>query len=163
MACKGPGLSNRKRVSLIEFAQWFPDQAAVWKWFESVIWKDGLTCPGCGGSDIYGVNSNSKDAPVFTDEHSSYQKLSGHVSANHNSKEWTVSTALDHLAHINGMEFFRTTFKRAFHGTYHRISMKHLNRYVGKHNIQELDTIDQMASVIKDMVGKRLKYKDLIA
>ena len=35
--------------------------------------------------------------------------------------------------------------------------------FAGKHNLQELDTIDQMASVIKGMVGKRIKYKDLIA
>lgn len=57
--------------------------------------------------------------------------------------------------------------KRAHKGTYHKFSKKHLNRYViefaGRHNIRELDTVDQMNSVVSDMVGKRLKYKQLIA
>ena len=38
--------------------------------------------------------------------------------------------------------------KRAYHGTYHWISKKHLNRYVtqfaGKHNVRPLDTLVQM-------------------
>ena len=47
------------------------------------------------------------------------------------------------------------------------MSAKHLDRYVGefagRHNDRERDTIDQMASIAQGMVGKRLKYKDLIA
>lgn len=111
--------------------------------------------------------TRSTDVPVFTDEHSSYQGLSNHFWVNHSSKIWTVSTTIDHLAHTNGVESFWALFKRAFHGTYHRISKKHLNRYVGqfagKHNIRGLDTIDQMATVVKGMMGKRLRYKDLVA
>ena len=45
------------------------------------------------------------------------------------------------------------------------MSPKHLDRYVtefaGRHNVRELDTIDQMAFLAKGMVGKRLKYKEL--
>ena len=78
-----------------------------------------------------------------------------------------VSTALGEYAHTNGIESFWAVLKRAYHGTYHHLSKKHLNRYVtqfaGKHNLRELDTMDQMASVIKGMVGKRIKYKDLVA
>ena len=57
--------------------------------------------------------------------------------------------------------------KRANEGTFHKISPKHLDRYVtefaGKHNIREVGTIDQMVGVVRAMAGKRLKYDDLIA
>ncbi|MCY4673258.1 MAG: IS1595 family transposase [Bacteroidetes bacterium] len=112
-------------------------------------------------------DTRSKDASVFTDDHTSYEGLTYHTSVNHSQKQWAVSTALGELAHTNGIESFWATLKRAYHGTYHHLSKKHLNRYVtqfaGKHNLRNLDTIDQMAMVVQGMVGKRLKYKDLIA
>ena len=46
------------------------------------------------------------------------------------------------------MESFWATLKRAHKGVYHKISAKHLDRYVrqfaGKHNAREADTIRQM-------------------
>ena len=57
--------------------------------------------------------------------------------------------------------------KRAHKGTFHKLSPKHLDRYVqefaGRHNVREQDTIDQMASVTVGMEGKRLTYERLIA
>ena len=51
--------------------------------------------------------------------------------------------------------------------TFHKISPKHLDRYVrefaGRHNLRDLETIDQMAALVRCMVGKRLTYRDLIA
>ena len=71
------------------------------------------------------------------------------------------------MAHTNGMESFWATLKRAHKGVYHKISPKHLDRYVqqfaGKHNAREADTIRQMRDVVAGMVGKRLMYRDLIA
>ena len=114
------------------------------------------------------VNDNhSQNASVFTDEHRSYEGLVNHVSVNHSKKQWAVSTLLGEYAHTNGIESFWAVLKRAYHGTYHHLSKKHLNRYVtqfaGKHNLKSLDTIDQMATIVKCMVGKRLRYKDLVA
>lgn len=47
------------------------------------------------------------------------------------------------------------------------MSEKHLRRYVtefaGRHNVRDLDTIEQMKSVAKGMVGKKLPYKMLSA
>ena len=47
------------------------------------------------------------------------------------------------------------------------MSPKHLQRYVyeysGRHNIRELNTIDQMGRLASRMAGKRLMYRDLIA
>ena len=71
------------------------------------------------------------------------------------------------MAHTNGIESFWATLKRAHKGVYHKISPKHLQRYVdqfaAKHNIRDKDTIVQMQSVVAGMVGKRLMYRDLTA
>ena len=57
--------------------------------------------------------------------------------------------------------------KQAHMGTVHKISPKHLNRYVqefsGKHNVRELGTLAQMTALVAGLVGKRLMYTDLIA
>ena len=57
--------------------------------------------------------------------------------------------------------------KRAHDGTFHKISPKHLQRYVsefaGKHNIRESGTLTQMRDTIARFVGRRLLYRDLVA
>ena len=57
--------------------------------------------------------------------------------------------------------------KRAHKGIFHKISSKHLQRYVfefaGKHNIRESDTIVQMRDTVARLVGRNLLYRDLIA
>lgn len=103
-------------------------------------------------------------AMVYTDEPKSYLGLldMDDETVTHSVGEW-----VNGMAHTNGLEGFWSHFKRAFHGTYHLLNKKHLNRYVpesaGKHNIRELDTLSQMQHVVACMIGKRLKYKDLIA
>ena len=56
--------------------------------------------------------------------------------------------------------------KRAHKGVYHKLSAKHLQRYVvefaGRHNIRELDTLEQMQHVVAGMAGTRLMYRELI-
>ena len=57
--------------------------------------------------------------------------------------------------------------KRAHKGTYHKVSKKHLYRYVNefvvRHNIREKDKIDQMEILVAGMVGRRIMYKDLVS
>ena len=57
--------------------------------------------------------------------------------------------------------------KRAHKGTFHKISPKHLHRYInefaGKHNVRELDTMAQMQEIARGMAGRRLTYRALIA
>ena len=71
------------------------------------------------------------------------------------------------MAHTNGIESFWSMLKRAHKGTFHKLSPKHLQRYVnefaGKHNLREADTRDQMIALAVGLVGKRLRYRDLIA
>ena len=71
------------------------------------------------------------------------------------------------MVHTNGIESFWSMLKRAHKGTFHKLSHKHLQRYVdefaGRHGVRELDTIAQMESVVIGLVGKRLMYGNLIA
>ena len=68
-------------------------------------------------------------------------------------------------AHTNGIESLWAMLKRGYVGVYHQMSSKHLDRYVtefaGRSNNRPLDTIDQMATMARGMVGKRLQYRDL--
>lgn len=70
-------------------------------------------------------------------------------------------------AHTTGIESFGSTWKRAYTGTFRKMSPKHLQRYVsefaGNHNIREQDTLAQMAGMALGLAGKRLKYRHLIA
>ncbi len=110
------------------------------------------------------ISSNaSPEAKIYTDDHRSYLGL----PYNHESVNHSVGEYVRNQAHTNGIESFWAMLKRGYNGTYHRMSKRHLERYVtefaGRHNIRELDTIDQMAFLAKGMVGKRLPYKELVS
>ena len=102
-------------------------------------------------------------ATVYTDEHSSYKGMPfKHEAVRHSAGEYVRL-----MAHVNGIESFWATLKRAHKGVYHKISDKHLQRYVnefaGRHNVRSADTIDQMQDVFASAVGKRIMYRELIA
>lgn len=102
-------------------------------------------------------------AQVYTDDAPVYSSL----PFKHETVKHSISEYVRGQAHTNGVESFWSMLKRAHIGTFHKISPKHLNRYVqefaGKHNIRELDTLLQMAHMARGLLGKRLKYHDLIA
>ena len=70
------------------------------------------------------------------------------------------------MAHTNGMESFLSLLKRGYIGVFHKMSPKHLNRYLTeferRYNIREFDTVDRLESAARRMDGKRLCYRDLI-
>ena len=57
--------------------------------------------------------------------------------------------------------------KRVHKGTYHKISKKHLNRYVNefvvRHNIREVNTNRQIELIIAGMVSRRIMNKALVS
>ena len=70
------------------------------------------------------------------------------------------------MAYTNGIELFWSMLKRGYCRTYHKMSVGHLGRYgnefAGRHNVRDADTIDQMRLAARLMVGRRLRYADLV-
>ena len=101
---------------------------------------------------------------VYTDDHSGYGSL--WLDFEHRSVLHSVKEYVSGQAHTNGIESFWALLKRGYYGTYHRMSAKHLQRYVtefaGRHNSRNQDTVDQMSEVVWGMEGKRLRYRDLV-
>jgi len=108
----------------------------------------------------------SPEAEVYTDGSTAYKGRENHQSVAHSAGEYVKY--LDGVkVHTNGVESFWSMLKRAHKGTFHRLSAKHLQRYVsefaGRHNIRDMDTIRQMENVVAGLIGRRLLYRDLIA
>ena len=109
--------------------------------------------------------SAAPGAHVYSDGHGAYALLDGEYD--HRAVAHSVGTYVIGETHSNGIESFWSMLRRGYHGTYHQMSGKHLGRYVGefagRHNQRSLDTIDQLRAIVRGMVGKRLRYADLIA
>ena len=107
----------------------------------------------------------ARDSRVYTDEGGSYAPLKhlgyGHESVNHKKGEYSKGNAT-----TNSMEGFWAMLKRGYYGTYHKMSAKHLQRYLDEFadraNVRQMDTMDQIKATIAGLVGKRLTYLDLI-
>ena len=100
-------------------------------------------------------------ATVYTDDGAAYHKLPfPHEVVNHSAGEYVREQA-----HINGIESFWAVLKRAYNGTFHHFSHDHLDHYVaefaGRHNLRDLDTLDQMALLARGMFACRLTYREL--
>lgn len=101
-------------------------------------------------------------AKVFTDEATAYRGLPNHEAVRHSVHHW-----VEGQAHTNGLESFWALLKRGHHGVYHKMSPKHLPRYVnefaGRYNQRNMDTADQMRMMARGLIGKRLSTQDLRA
>ena len=121
--------------------------------------------PDTTGATLRGfVDAHTQpDATVYTDGEPGYVGLAHpHETVKHSVGEYVRGQA-----HTNGMESFWSMLKRAHMGTFHKLSPKHLNRYVlefaGRHNVRDLDTIAQMRDTVARLVGRNLLYRSLIA
>ncbi len=118
------------------------------------------------GADLQGFINETVEtgSNVMTDDHRGYLGMEGY---NHDSVSHSVGEYVRDQAHTNGIESFWALLKRGYNGTHHHMSKKHIGQYVnefaGRHNTRSLDTMFQMADIMYNMIGKRLKYKDLIA
>ena len=98
---------------------------------------------------------------IYTDGDLAYDGLPHHEAVKHSVGEYVRG-----MAHTNGMESFWSMLKRAHMGTFHKLSPKHLNRYVqefaGKHNMRDLGTLEQMQETVAQLVGRHLLYRTLV-
>ena len=80
---------------------------------------------------------------------------------------WTNEVkAFGTTSETSSIESFWAMLDRGIMGSFHHVSPKHLDRYIGefagRHNQRSQDTMQQMQRVAGGMVGKRLRYTDLI-
>ncbi len=119
---------------------------------------DGETLKG------FVVETAKEGATVYTHDHAGYRGMPGF---DHESVKHSVGEYVRDQAHTNGIESFWAMLKRGYEGTYHKMSVKHLGRYVGefagRHNDRSSDTIDQMRHMVQEVGGRRLRYQELIA
>ena len=105
-----------------------------------------------------------RGAEVYTDDFPAYHGLTDytHDSVKHSAQEYVRGQV-----HTNGIESLWSMLKRGYVGTYHKMSPKHMGRYVakfaGRQNLREFDTVTQMAIIAKGLDGKLLHYRNLIA
>ena len=118
---------------------------------------DGVTLQG------FVIDHTDPGATVYSDDSSAYESL----PFNHDTVKHSLSEYVKGDVHTNGIESLWSMLKRAHMGTFHKLSPKHLDRYVqvfaGRHNLRDEDTIDIMSAVATGMRGKRLRYRELIA
>ncbi len=101
------------------------------------------------------------EAVVYTDGASVYDDLPNpHKAVNHSVMEFVRGDV-----HTNGVESFWSMLKRGYKGIYHKMSPKHLDRYVqefaGRHNFRNADTLLQMGVVVRALEGRHPNYTDL--
>ena len=107
------------------------------------------------------INENvAEEAEKYTDESRSYKGLAHHSAVNHSADMF-----VEGMVHTNGIESFWSMLKRSHKGTFHKMSPKHLQRYVceftGRHNVRPLDTLEIMGGMVEGMDKRRLTYKQL--
>ena len=112
----------------------------------------------------FAAGASAPDATVYTDDATAYDGLPRQSERVKHS----VGEYVRGKAHTNGIESFGSMLKRAYAGTFHKLSPKHLDRYVQEfvwqHSVRDLvDTAVQLKALGRGMEAKGLTYKRLIA
>ena len=104
----------------------------------------------------------AKGSTVYTDENPAYDAIPNREAVAHGRGEYVRGDC-----HINGAESFWAVLKRGYKGIHHKMSPKHLQRYLhefaGRHNIRgEGGPFERMGLLVRGMEGRRLTWADLI-
>ena len=101
---------------------------------------------------------------VVTDELAAYTSVSKthkHETVNHIEREWVRGKF-----HTNTVENFWSLFKRGVIGSFHRISVKHLDRYIAeftyRHNNRQSDVFNLVLSRLVGEMAIPMPYQKLV-
>jgi transposase-like protein len=113
------------------------------------------------------LNDNVKaNSTLSTDDAKFYNPIKWYnkIMVNH-----SISEFVNGMASTNGIESVWAVLKRGYHGTFHHISKKHLNRYVNEFTFRlnegncKISIVDRMNSLFSNPSGKNITYKELVA
>lgn len=104
---------------------------------------------------------------VYTDEHRGYNNLTDYSrgTVNHGAKEYVGAGDI----HINSAESMWAVLKRSIYGTWHHVSVKHLERYVNEATFRlnegnvQYHTLDRLGAFVESAFGARITYEELTA
>jgi transposase-like protein len=104
-------------------------------------------------------------AIIVTDENNQYDgiadKNTRHETVSHTQKEWVRG-----IVHTNGLEGVWSLFKRSIVGSYHQISVKHLDRYLDEFEFRFNNRENSYLfrdTLLRLLNSTNLEYKNLIA
>ncbi len=110
------------------------------------------------------LGNAAKGSTVYTDDHAGYSGIEEH-GFKHETVHHSIGEYVKGEAHTNGVESFWALLKRGYYGTYHKMSPKHLQKYLDEFadrtNVRQMDTLEQIKAAVAGLVGKRLTYKEL--
>ncbi len=102
---------------------------------------------------------------IMTDDFASYEgcgdKNTRHETVNHSGMEWVRGDA-----HTNTMENVWSLFKRSIIGSYHQISVKHLDRYLDELEFKFNNRTNAYLfrdTLLRLLASSNLEYKELIS
>lgn len=109
-----------------------------------------------------------KEAELMTDDAGVYRKVvrigyNKHNSIKHSRKQYVKGNI-----HTNGIESFWALFKRNYHGTYHSMSKKHLQRYIDEVTFRfnnRKESFAEKFDLVTERIAKHgiMPYKKLTA
>lgn len=115
------------------------------------------------------INANVKrSATILTDENAGYPRATigyaAHHTVQHNESEFARTDRATGLrVHTNTAEGSHALLRRSINGTWHRISLDHMHRYLAHcdflWNTRRLSDGDRVLALIRSTEGKRLFYK----
>ena len=86
-----------------------------------------------------------------------------HLAVNYSQREYTRTDEVFGLrAHVNKVESFNGTMRRAIVGVFHSVSVKHLGRYASeaayRWNHRKDAVMDRLATMVRNCAGRVLSY-----
>ena len=111
-------------------------------------------------------NNVSAGAVVYTDDFRSYLGLAADYT--HETVCHSIGEYVRNMAHTNGIESVWALLKRGFNGVYHKMTFKHLDRYLNEFTFRLNDgnvkthTMDRLDAMACGMFDKRVTYKWLV-